>query len=355
MTKFTDIPHIRLHNQYLSQPEFTDPVDVVRHLGAVQAQEYLGGMWSIGMRMKNATEPDVEKAVEAGTILRTWPMRGTIHFVPAEDAKWMVQLMAGRVNRKMESYYRKVDLTERVFDKASDLLVNRLEKDKAVIRPDIYRMWEESGINTKQTRGLFIIGNLAQKGLICFGPKQGNQPTFVLLDKWAKKHNKLEGEEAIAEMALRYFRSHGPAQLHDFMWWTGLTMTETKSGLELLKGKLVEEEIDGIKYWSTPIDDFKIEKSPKVYLQQPYDEYTVAYKDRSAISSYGNSMMRDDIKFYSIIVLDGQVVGFWKRTLSKDKAKIEIDTFRKLTSEEKSALEVAVKDYGKFIGVDASL
>jgi hypothetical protein len=351
---FADIRFTRLSNQGLARAEFKDPVDVVRHLGAVQAQDYLGALWSIGLRIKGSTESDIEQAVEKGTILRTWPMRGTIHFVAAEDAKWMVELMAGRINKKLASYYRKLDLTEKVFSQARDILETALAAGP-LPRPEIHKLLEAHGISTSGMRGSFIIGHLAQEGIICFGPKIGKQPSFALLDQWVKhagkQHRQLKGEQAIAELMLRYFRSHGPAQLSDFTWWTGLKVSEAKAGLEVLGNKVEHTEISGKTYYFVEQRGSNPLKSPKAYLLQAYDEYTVAYKDRDAIIHVDNR--RKDwrmLPFYSAVIIDGMTSGFWKRTLKKDKVNFEFDWLRKLNANEHELVEVANLNYSRFLG-----
>jgi hypothetical protein len=347
----SDLPQLRLFNQGLAQPRFADPGAVVKWLGAVQSQDYPGGLWTIGMRMQNAVEADVEKAVSERAIVRTWPMRGTIHFVPAADTKWMVNLLAERVNKRMEYYYKRAELDEKIFAQCREITIQNLSGGKVLSRPEIYQLWEDAGISTKQTRGVFIIGHLAQEGLICFGPKAGKQPTFTLLDEWVAQPRKLEGVEAVAELALRYFSSHGPAEVKDFMWWTGLTLKEANAGIELIKAKLDRQEIDGKTYFAVQTELPAVSESPKAYLLQAYDEYTVAYKDHSVIGDPGSvEKVRKEIKFYSIVILDGRVVGFWKRTFAKSGLKFEFDFLRKLNKLEREAINQAAEVYGKFLG-----
>lgn len=353
--KVSDLPSIRQHNQGLSTKPFKDAIEVVRHLGAVQAQDYLGALWSIGMRIPGATELDIEKAVEAGSILRTWPMRGTIHFVPAEDAAWMVKLMAGRINQKMASYYRKVDLTDKVFGQAREVLTEVLAAGP-LPRLEIYKILESKKIATHKMRGMFIMANLAQEGTLCFGPRMGKQPSFALLDKWVAKTvktpNNFEGDEAVAELMLRYFASHGPAQLNDFIWWTGLKVSEVKAGLELVSDKLETEEIEGKTYYSLPSKTSKVQHAPKAYLLQAYDEYTVAYKDRTAIT-HPDNQDKDwrMLPFYSAVIIDGVASGFWKRTLKKDKVLFEYDWLRKLSKAEQGAVVEAEAEYARFLDI----
>lgn len=348
-----DIAAIRLHNHHLTNPDFKSPEEAVKWLGAVQAQEYLGGLLSIGMRMTKATESEVELSVNEGKIVRTWPMRGTIHFVPAEDLRWMVKHLAARIIKRNEYYHKQMGLDPKTLNKGQDLIVNALQGGKAVAREDLYELLESHGINCKKQRGLFILGHLAHNNIVCFGPKQGKKTTFVLIDEWIPKSLDLTKDQALAKAALSYFRSHGPAQLIDFCWWSGLTQAEAKIGLAQIKSELEEWIIDGKTYYGPPINDFKL-VSPKnkiAYLLQAYDEYTVSYKDRSAIFNTKHATkVKNDVNFFSILVINGEVLGFWKRTFKKGKIDIDVKPLRTFSKDESIAVEAAVESYSSFIG-----
>ena len=340
----------RLINQRLLQPSFETPAEVVRWLGAVQAQDYLGALWAIGCRLPGATEESVERAIGERTIVRTWPMRGTIHFVPGEDARWMVRLMGPRVATRIQSVYRKVGLDEKVFAHSQDVVARTLEGGERRTRKDLYAQLEAEGVYTGEGRGLQIIGHLARQGLICFGPRQGRQPTFTLLDEWVPQARKLEGEEALAEIALRYFRSHGPATIRDFVWWTGLQVAEAQIGIEAVKPQLLEETIDGITYWSAEKRFGEPVSSLDLFMLPSYDEYLVSYKDRSAaLNPQYKWLMKSENHLRSTIILDGQVMGNWKRTFEKGAVKIEARFARDLSTNECQRYENAVRCYAEFL------
>jgi hypothetical protein len=342
----------RLMSQRLLQPTFATPAEVVRWMGAVQAQDFLGSLWAIGCRMQDATEEVVEQAIVERTILRTWPMRGTVHFVPAEDARWMLDLMTPRVIARSQYYYRQAGLDEAIFARSRDLFIRALAGGKQLTRGNLYELLEAEGIATANSRGLFIIGNLSQTGLICFGARQGKQPTFTLLDEWVPNMRTLTREEALAEMALRYFRSHGPATIHDFVWWTGLLMTDARAELDAVKSHLIEDTIDGKTYWwaesvvSAPVS------SPALHLLPAFDEYMVSYEDRSAsLDPQHEKLLASENHLSSIIVIDGQVVGNWKRTFKKGAVVIETTPARTLTPAERDLFEAAAQRYGEFLGL----
>src|SRR5262249_55350852 len=349
----SDIARLRLHNQRIARGTFEHPSDVVARLGAVQAQDYLGALWAVGLRMRNAVEADIEQALADRTIIRTWPMRGTLHFVAAADVRWMLELLTPPVvANNAQRLLRQFELGERAFARSRDLFADALEGGKQLTRNAMYKVLEAGGVSTAGQRGLHILWRLAQDGVICFGARKGKQQTFALLDEWAPKAKRMGRDESLAEIAKRYFTSHGPATLQDFTWWSGLTTTDATSGLEMGKRSLAQETINGQTYWLASSTPATKDSSPTVYLLPAYDEYTVAYKDRSAalnpkysnLPNYGHGI------FNPTIVVDGQVVGTWKRTLKKDTLAISTSPFTELKRAESLAIAEAANRYGKFLG-----
>lgn len=210
-----DIPELRLASQRLSDGKFDSAEDVVRWMGAMQAQDYGQALWAIASRMKHGTIADVERAIEEGKIIRTWPMRGTIHFIPAEDADWMLKLTAARILTADARRQHQLELTPEIINKSGALLKKRLKGGKRLNRPGVMELLESNDISTDQGRGYHILFALAMSGLICMGPLDGKQQTFVLLHEWAPNQRKLSTDEALATFATRYIQSHGPATVRD--------------------------------------------------------------------------------------------------------------------------------------------
>jgi len=351
-----DIARLRLHNQHIARATFEKPGDVVAWLGAVQAQDYLGALWAVGLRMRNAVEADVERALANRTIIRTWPMRGTLHFVAAADARWLLELLTPRVvANNAQRLFRQFGLDEAAFARSKDLFARALRGGKRLTRNAMYEALEAGGVSTYGQRGLHILWRLAQDGFICFGAREGKQQTFALLDEWAPKAKRMARDESLAEITKRYFTSRGPATLLDFAWWSGLTMADASAGLEMAKRSLAQETVNGQTYWLVPSTAPTKDSSLTAYLLPAYDEYTVAYKDRSAalnqeyakLPNYGHGI------FNPTIIVDGQVVGTWKRTLKKDSLAISPSPFAKLKRAETRAIAEAANRYGKFL--DASV
>ena len=352
-----NIARQRLYHQHIASATFQTPGQVVEWLGAVQAQDYLGALWAVGLRMAQATETDIEQALIDRTIVRTWPMRGTIHFVPAADVRWMLELMTPRVMAATAGRLRQAGLDEVVFARSEKLLVKALQGGRRLTRTELYQLLEAAHISTAHQRGLFILNRLAQSGVICFAARVGRQPAFALLAEWVPQAKSLPRDEALAKLSLRYFSSHGPATAPDFAWWTGLTIADAKAGLDLVRTQLIQAEIAGQTYWSASSETGANVKSPTAYLLPGFDEYLVGYRDRSAVLEAAHLEMTGSLQNWlnPAVVVDGQVVGTWKRTLKKDKIIIAISPFTSLTKTQSRVVAAAADRYGAFLGLPVEL
>jgi hypothetical protein len=340
----------RLRNQRLAATTFDHPADAVRWLGAVQAQDYLGSLWAIGLRTRAGTEKVVERAIAERTIVRTWPMRGTLHFVAAEDVRWMLQLMTPRVVAASAGRLeRDYGLDEKAFGRSGEVAARALEGGRRLTRDALYRTLEDAGIATAAGRGLHITWRLAHDGLICFGPREGKQQTFALLDEWIPGAKRMAREDALAELARRYFTSHGPATVHDFAWWSGLLLSDAAEGLRMAREELTSFELADRTYWasrSPPPDG----SSPRAFLLPAFDEYTVAYRDRGAVVDPtrardvgGMDLLRP------AIVLNGRVVGTWTRTLGRGSVEFDVSPFTRLGTTARRAVTAAARRYAAFL------
>jgi hypothetical protein len=342
----------RLRNQRIAGAGFERPGEVVAWLGAIQAQDYLGALWALGLRMKTATEDAIEQAIAERTVVRTWPMRGTLHFVAPADVRWMLELLTPRVLAGRKARYRQLELDQKDFDRSRDLLVRALAGGRQLTRKALFEILDAKGISTAGQRGIHILQRHALDGLLCFAARQGKQPAFALLEEWVPPARKLTRDEALVELAERYFTSRGPATLQDFTWWSGLTVADAKRAIEM--SRLESEAVEGLSYW------FGTEPPSAApdpaYLLPPYDEYTVAYKDRSAVldPGHGRDVSGNGI-FYPILVLTGQVAGTWKRELKKESVVITLSPFIPLKKKERQAVALAAERYGQFLGKPAVL
>jgi Winged helix DNA-binding domain len=348
-----DIALQRLVHQQIAQPTLTQPNDVVAWLGAMQAQDYLGALWAVGLRTPGATEQTIEQALAEKTIVRTWPMRGTIHFVAAADVRWMLELLAPRVVQRTRSRRAELGLDEQVIATSAKVIVNALQGGKQLARNAIYELLEQANIATASSRGLHILGRLAHDRLLCFGARAGKQPTFALLDEWVPHAKSLPHEEALATLAQRYFTGHAPATVQDFMWWSGLTTKEAKAGLAAIEGQLEHTSIEGQEYYSAKNLPAASADPHAAFLLPPFDEFLVAYRDRSvALDRAYNTLVvpGGNGVFNPIIVIGGRVVGTWKRVFKNDAVLMTFSPFKDFSTAQANAIAAAAERYGTFVG-----
>jgi hypothetical protein len=347
----------RLANQRITSSDAGDPAAVVAYLGAVQAQEYAQSLWALGLRIGGADVATIEESIATGAILRTWPMRGTIHFVAAEDARWMTSLLAERKIRQMTNVYQKIGLADAVFSRAGDIVRAALAGGNRMQRRDLYALLTQHGIDCSASpngsRGGHILGCLAMLGEICLGPLDGRQQTFVLLDEWVPAPR--TPAEPLAELALRYFGSHGPATARDFGWWTGLTLAEVREAIDLAGPGLAAEEIDGQRYWLGAGAEIAPEPPAGAVLLPAFDEYTVAYSDRAAVLA-GRDLSRGDLVkgdlLNPVMILDGLAVGFWRATAGRTSVTITLAPFEGVSAAEVSRFDESCAQYAKFTGLE---
>jgi hypothetical protein len=271
-----DIPRYRLHNQFLSHPDFTKPDQVVECLGAVQSQDYGGGKWALGLRMNGATDAAIDRAFNEGKILRTHILRPTWHFVAPQDIRWMLALSAPRVHVVNGFMYRQQELDREMISKSYGVLENVLQGNKQLTRTELGSAFAKAGIkNAKGVRLGYFMMSAELDGILCSGARKGKQFTYALLEERAPDVKALKREEALGELSRRYFATRGPATLHDFTWWSGLTMAEAKEGIELVKSHFVNEVFEDQTYWfANSVSRIK-ERSPTVHLLPNYDEYFI--------------------------------------------------------------------------------
>jgi len=353
------ILQLRLENQRLARASFRKPEDVVAWFGAVQAQDYLGSLWAIGLRMQRATEALVEAAETRRAIIRTWPMRGTLHFVAAADARWMTQLLAPRViARNAARLKREVDVDASVVGRSREVVTRALEGGRRLDRTALYEALEARKIRTGVSRGLHILLWLALEGTICLAGRQGKQHTFALLEEWIPKFRDFDRDQALAELARRYFTSHGPSTIQDFMWWAGIAAKDATAALEGARAHLVREVVGGCTYWlatrRAPVRGGRSKPSPGpvVKLLPAYDEYTVAYRDRSLLVGAGSPTSSGFGLLNPVVVVEGRVVGSWKRTITRDAVQLNTKLGRVLDDKESDALRREVEKFREFLGIE---
>ncbi len=326
-----DIAQRRLANQQITAHQATTPGAVVAALGGMQAQDYRGSLWAVGLRLPGSTAAAVERAMADGAIVRTWMMRGTLHFVAAHDVRWMLALLAPRFIAASAYRYRQLGIGEHELLRSHDVLTDALSGGGPLARDEVMGLLRQAGVATDGQRGIHIIRHLSLQGLIGQVAIKGKQPAFGLLDDRVPRAEPLSRGEAAAQLAHRYFTGHGPATLADFVWWSGLTVVEARAGLESAKDLLAHAEAGGTDYWMPPMPPTA--SAPRrtpgaVWLLPGFDEYVLGYRDREValdavaaerVVPGGNGI------FKPAIVVDGRVVGTWSLgTRTRDAALVEI-------------------------------
>jgi hypothetical protein len=350
----TTIAVQRLHQQRLTQNPFATPTEVVAWLGAVQAQDYLGAKWALGLRMQHATDDLIERAFDEGSILRTHVMRPTWHFVTPADIRWILELTAPRVNAANAYMYRQLELDDALFLRSNAVIAGALQGGRQLTRTELGAALAEAGIVAEGMRLGYIVHRAELDAVVCSGPRRGKQFTYALLEERARQARRLRREEALAELTLRYYTGHGPATIHDFAWWSGLTVADAKAGLEMAASQLTHQVIDGRTYWFSASMQPAAEASLAAFLLPTYDEFLIGFASFDD-SRTGGQSINGQLVFDSTIVIGGQVVGSWRRTFKKGALVIELAPFAALTAAEYEAVTTAAERYGAFLGMPVVL
>lgn len=358
----TDLLRLRRLAQAIDGPREPDAASVVRRLLAVQGQDFAAGCWALAVRTTGATHADVLADLDSGRVIRSWPMRGTLHFVPPEDLRWMLSVTMARIVAGLGRRQEQLGLTAADFAHAADVVTTVLAGGNSIGRAELMRRWEDAGIVTTGQRGYHLIYYLAQTGLLCWGPvvRVGNgnaTQALVLLDEWAPPPPPLEPDEAIAQFLLRYLQGHGPATLRDFVWWTKGTVTAAKTARSVLGDALTTMEVDGVEYLlTTELADraagMPATRSEKdaVHLLPAFDEYLLGYQVRSPIldDEHAESIVPGgNGVFQPVIIAGGRVVGTWRR----DGSRVVPQPFERLSAARTARLERSAREYARYAGV----
>ena len=354
---------LRMASLLLDESSAGTPADIVRWFGAMQAQDLASGQWSFGVRLPGSTVEDIEQATRDRHIVRTWPMRGTVHFVPPEDAKWMLDLTGVRALQGVEARRQLLGLTEADVNRAANVLASALCGGKQLTRAQCVEHLVRDGVHTAPGHSYHLLWYASQIGVTCIGPQLGNEQTFVLLNEWVPKPRLVTRDEGLATLALRYFQSHGPTTRQDFAGWTGLTAGDAKRGIEAAGDALTSVDVEGIPHIVIPSQldaSSKVlakKRTREVLLLPGFDEYMLGFKDRSL-------MVSDQFKqrivpgnngvFMPTVVLDGRVIGTWKREIKRKGVELRALPFDPLTKKQRSSFIDAGNRYSAYLQLEPS-
>lgn len=353
------IADIRTHSQQLTHPAFDTPKELVRWMGAIQAQDYPMSKWAVGVRLKLGSMQAVEKALEQGEILRTHIMRPTWHLVAAEDIRWMLSLTSHRLQAVYHSYAkgRGVTLSPKQYNSHKNLLIRMLEGNRSLTYQEIEAEFIRAGVveagkEEERYQVKYLIALAEVEGVICSGVDKGKKATHALLDERVLPTRELHKEEALALLAERYFKSHSPASLNDFTWWSGLTITEARQAMNLIASELISDRFAAEKLFvHQSYQHIPVLQEETLHLLPAFDEYLISYKDRTAVIDLEHhpKAFNNWGTFYPVILHNGKIVGNWKKLIKKGAITIETSFFDPDIGIDQEQLQSAEGRYKNFI------
>jgi hypothetical protein len=349
----------RLFNQHLIGSRFGDVADVVKALGAVQAQDYAAAKWALALRARRATDASIDRAIDDGKILRTHVLRPTWHFVAPRDIGWMLALTAPRVRAQAASSWRAGGLDEALFKRANATIERSLRDGQHLTRAELGEHLRRARVDPGDgTRLSHLMMRAELDAIVCSGARRGKQFTYALIDERVSETPLLTRDAALRELARRYFTTRGPATVHDFAWWSGLTVADARAGAHAAEDVLTRETIGDREHWCGR--DVPASSSParSVHLLPNYDEFLVAYRDRAAMAgviSAGESIDAKRAIFSNVLEIDGRIAGGWRRTRARASTCVELTPNRTLTPAEHKMVEAEASRYGEFLGLQVEL
>jgi hypothetical protein len=345
----------RLAAQQISTPRSADAADVVSELGAIQAQDWPAAQWAVALRTTGGTKQTLDQAIETARVVRTWPMRGTLHLVAAKDVRWMLQLLTPRPIAAMRGRLRQLELTDADLERGREAICTALAGRRALTRADLYGVLASAGVDPVGQRGIHILGWLAHHAVVCHGPPNGKQPTFVLLDEWVAPQPDIDCDEALRRLATRYFTGHGPATVHDLAWWSGLAAGDVRRAISAAGDGMLRLRVGDIEYLATS-EPAGYPRKTRVQLLPAFDEYLLGYRDRSAMLAPADARhVVQGGMFLPLIVDAGRVVGRWRRALGKADVGVELEWFGSASDRVRAAAASAARRYARYLGLPLRL
>jgi hypothetical protein len=352
-----EITSIRLENHQIAGTKFQKVQELVSWMGAMQAQDYSMSKWAIGVRLPGIHDDMVTEAFDKGEIVRTHLLRPTWHIVSSQDIYWILGLTSPHIKPILRPRHRDLELTESIIKKSKSVIGKLLVGGNHLTREEIMLQLQNSGISTEGQRASHLMLTAELDGLVCSGKTNGQKQTYTLLEEWVPKTNLFSREEALAKLASRYFSSHGPATIQDFIWWSGLPVKDAKNALEMVKSEFSSAIIDERIYWFPATNRTTQSKNASVYLLPAYDEFIISYRDRSdSLHSLDHKKaISENGLFRPVIVVNGKVAGIWKRRQMKDRLILIPEYFRPVSTKEQEQIEIASKRYGQFLNSEVEL
>ncbi|HEY1486000.1 MAG TPA: winged helix DNA-binding domain-containing protein [Micromonosporaceae bacterium] len=341
----------RMYGQHLWGSPLDSVDEVIRAFGAIQAQEFLPAEWSIAARLSDADETDVRAAYRSGSLLRTHILRPTWHFVHSADIRWMLLATARRVHAVNGYYYRATGVDEQVGARARAVFETALGDGQHLTRRELAELLAAAGLPSSGNGLAYVVIRAELDGVLVSGAMRGKQHTYALLDLRSPGPAATDRDEALAELARRYFSARGPATIKDYCVWASLTVADAKRGIDILGDELQVEDVEGRTYRSVAgTVPGRRRRKPVIDLLQDYDEYVVGY------SQSRDLILRPDGPQSALgarirpMLLDGYLFGHWKHAVTKGgDVVVEARPSRPFTAAESAAMDAAVARFGRFL------
>lgn len=346
----SEIALLRLRDQQLVNPEFASAREAVHWMGAMQAQDFNMVKWAAGIRIPGSTENVFDEAFNAGEILRTHLLRPTWHLVSRDDINWMLSLTAPRIRAAAAFRDKQLGLDEKIFSRSNTIIGETLSGGNHLTREQLIEKLQQAGIDTGDNRASHLLMRAETEGIVCSGRIAGNKPTYALLRERTGKPGIISRGEALYELAVRYFTSHGPATLADFTWWSGLTTSDAGKALDSVKTGLNHVKVDGQTYWFSPDAGLEKPAGETFHLLPAFDEYIISYRDRTASlpSAHHRKAVSNNGIFYPVMLHNGRITGTWSKTLHNNAISLSLKPFSPGGNMPEEKLTGAISAYGSF-------
>lgn len=350
----------RARAQRLGSNRARDAVQVVRDLIGVQAQDMPAARLAVRARTVGVSAADIIRGHnEDRALVRIWAMRGTLHMVAADDVGWLVGLFGPVFAAADQRRRNQLGLDDELLAEAVPAVRDIVAQHGPLTRADLVQRLNARGISLDlHTQGpAHLIGYAAMTGLICRGPDvEKGEPTYVLIEGWAGTQRRLEGDEALAELARRYVASRGPVNPADFKRWSGLPARQARLGFDLVAGELTEVEAAGdTAFVVSDTIGSRPRKQPAVELLGMFDEYLLSYANRDLVLDprFANRIQSGGF-IKSAVLLDGRVVGTWSQKRTPKQLNVTVEPFAHVTAVEPQ-IEAVARDIGRFLELDVEL
>jgi len=345
---------VRMHAQLLAGDRPADVAEAVAGVGSLQAQSWPAAALAVRARTTGLSRADVDRALAVDrTVVRSWLMRGTLHIVAAADLGWMTALLGPTVARTSHRRRLELGLDDDLCERGLEA-IGRVLRGRAPMRqPELVERLADEGVavarGTQAPVHLMLLA--ATEGLVCRGPEAGRDATYALVDEWVPRGPVLDRAEALAELARRYLRSHGPASVRDFATWSGLPAADARAGFDAIRPELVDVDVEGAPMAALAETDLGASRLP-LRLVGMFDEYLLGYRTREvAVDDRFARRVQDGGIIRAAVLWGGRVVGTWRLRGGGRTQRLSVEPFAPPPRSAVRELAGEAADVGRFLGV----